>query len=154
DMQALYERYLDPREEGFKDPGRWDEVSTLGHTGRRYLSEDEVYERLLDAEPNADAERRDALRVQAGRAARKNVAFLDATFSVQKSVTMLHIAFEAQEVAARKSDNPEAAAHWAAHREAVENAIWAGNRAALDYLAEHAGYSRIGHHGGAAGRWA
>jgi hypothetical protein len=34
-----------------------------------------------------------------------------------------------------------------------EDAIWAGNNAALDYLSEHAGYSRVGHHGGAAGRW-
>src|SRR5439155_16776963 len=44
-------------------------------------------------------------------------------------------------------------AAWAAHRQAVEDAIWAGNRAALDYLAHHAGYSRVGHHGGAAGRY-
>jgi conjugative relaxase-like TrwC/TraI family protein len=153
DMLALYERFLDPREEGFKDPEQWDEVSTLGHAGRRYLSEDELYARALDAEPNADAERRDALRVQAGKSARKNVAFLDATFSVQKSVTMLHVAFEAQEVAAQKAGRPEEAAQWAEHRRAVEDAIWAGNRAALDYLTEHAGFSRIGHHGGSAGRW-
>ena len=32
-------------------------------------------------------------------------------------------------------------------------AIWAGNSAALDYLQDRAGYSRIGHHGGTAGRW-
>ena len=40
---------------------------------------------------------------------------------------------------------------WAALRQAVEDAIWAGNNAGLAYLAEHAGYSRVGHHGGAAG---
>ena len=39
----MYERFLDPRAEGFNDPERWDEVATLGHTGRRYLSEDELY---------------------------------------------------------------------------------------------------------------
>jgi conjugative relaxase-like TrwC/TraI family protein len=39
------------------------------------------------------------------------------------------------------------------HKDAVEAAIWAGNQAALDYLAEHAGYSRTGHHGAAAGRF-
>src|SRR5215218_6787881 len=38
-------------------------------------------------------------------------------------------------------------------RRPVEDAIWAGNNAALDYLAEKAGYARVGHHGGAAGRW-
>ena len=34
----------------------------------------------------------------------------------------------------------------------MEDAIWEGNNAGLAYLAEHAGYSRVGHHGGAAGR--
>src|ERR671927_1247856 len=31
--------------------------------------------------------------------------------------------------------------------------MWAGNTAAIDYLVEHAGYTRAGHHGGAGGRW-
>ena len=43
-MRGVYERFLDPRHEAFTDPGRWDEVSTLGHTGRRYLSEDDLAE--------------------------------------------------------------------------------------------------------------
>ena len=46
-----------------------------------------------------------------------------------------------------------AAQAWGAHRKAVEDAIWAGNNAALDYLADQAGYSRVGHHGGNAGRF-
>ncbi len=83
----------------------------------------------------------------------KNVAFLDVTFSVQKSITVLHAAFEAQEVKARAAGDEEAAGNWGAHKQAVEDAIWAGNNAGLDYLAEHAGYSRVGHHGGTAGRY-
>ncbi len=191
DMTALYERFIDPRDEAFREPTRWDEAETLGHTGRRYLSEDEIYAAALAAEPGADAERRAALRVEAGKKARRNVAFIDATFSVQKSITVLHTAFEAQEVQARSAaerartalatlgadtgalagavhptesgavrqlirelaDAETAAAAWAAHRRAVEDAIWAGNQAALEYLAGKAGYSRVGHHGGAAGRW-
>ncbi|MFC7612334.1 relaxase domain-containing protein [Actinokineospora soli] len=181
DMTALYEHFVDPRDEAFKDPARWAEASTLGHTGRRYLSEEELYKQALDAEPNADAERREELRLEAGKRARKNVSFLDATFSVQKSVTVLHTAFEAQQVRAeREASEAEqvaldaalagdtdtaaewqrrhdealtAARSWASHRKAVEDAIWAGNRAALDYLADKAGYSRVGHHGGAAGRF-
>ena len=207
DMTALYERYIDPRDDAFRDPGRWDEAATLGHTGRRYLSEDEIYRAALAAEPGADAERRAELRVEAGKRARKNVSFLDATFSVQKSITVLHAAFEVQEVQARGAaerasaalaelgsdtgsapgaasgagaatgapvrtgsgavrtahdharltrelaDADAAADAWAAHRKAVEDAIWAGNHAALDYLADKAGYARVGHHGGAAGRW-
>src|SRR5699024_12171890 len=152
DMTEHYEPFIDPRDEAFSDPERWDQASTLGHTGRRYLSEDELYEAALAQEPDASAERRAELRMDAGKRARKNVAFLDATFSVQKSVTVLHTAFEAQEVNARTNGDDRTAEAWAAHRQAVEDAIWAGNRASLDYLAEHAGYSRVGPPGRGAGR--
>jgi AAA domain/TrwC relaxase len=181
DMQALYERYLDPRDPAFRTPDAWPGAATLGGTGRRYATEDDLYAAALAAEPWATSERRAELRLEAGKRARRNVSFLDATFSVQKSVTVLHTAFEAQEVAARRdaeqAQADEVTAHaagdtasadryayryaqartaeasWATHRTAVEDAIWAGNRATLDYLAEHAGYSRTGHHGGAAGRF-
>jgi hypothetical protein len=181
DMQALYEHYLDPRDPAFRTPEAWGEAATLGHTGRAYLSEEEIYAAALKADPGASPERRAELRIEAGRRARRNVAFLDATFSVQKSVTVLHTAFEAQEVQARLAAEAAQAAEiaasvagdtaavtehvtehtrartaeqsWATYRRAVEDAIWAGNQAGLDYLAEHAGYSRVGHHGGAAGRY-
>jgi hypothetical protein len=91
--------------------------------------------------------------VEAGKAARHNVAFLDMTFSVQKSVTLIHTAFEAEEVKARATGDDEAAAAWGRYRQAVEDAIWAGNNAGLAYMSEKAGYSRVGHHGGAAGRF-
>jgi hypothetical protein len=153
DMIGVYERFLDPRAEGFKDPDTWDELSTLGHTGRRYLSEEQIYRQSLDAEPDADPQRRDELRVEAGQRARHNVSYLDATLSVQKSITVTHAAFEAQEIQSRRAGDEDSAAAWGTLRQAVEDAIWAGNNAALDYLSEHAGYSRIGHHGGSAGRW-
>ncbi|MEV0066663.1 MobF family relaxase [Amycolatopsis sp. NPDC050768] len=183
DMRAVYECFVDPRDELFSDPTRWGEASTLGHTGRNYPTAEELYAAALDAEPNATAERREQLRLEANKSARKNVPFLDVTFSVQKSVTVLHASFEAQQVQAERTaerltaalaaaagvgsadpgelaelarrcdDARVAAASWRAHRDAVEDAIWAGNRASLDYLSEHAGYSRVGHHGGAAGRF-
>ncbi|PRX47744.1 conjugative relaxase-like TrwC/TraI family protein [Prauserella shujinwangii] len=153
DMTALYERFLDPRDPAFRTPEQWHEASTLGHTGRNYRTEQQWYDEMLAAEPDASPERRAELWLDAGKRAQRNVAFLDATFSVQKSVTVLHTAFEAQEVRARTAGDETTAAAWAEHRRAVEDAIWAGNRAALDYLAQHAGYSRVGHHGGAAGRY-
>ena len=153
DMRAIYERYLDPRAEGFKNPEKWDEVPTLGHTGRKYLSEDELYAMAVEREPDASAERRAELHTEAGKAARQNVAFLDMTFSVQKSVTLIHTAFEAEEVKARAAGDEEMAAAWGEFRKSVEDAVWAGNNAGLAYMAEHAGYSRVGHHGGAAGRF-
>ncbi|MPY97747.1 MAG: relaxase domain-containing protein [Actinophytocola sp.] len=164
DMTALYEHFIDPRDEAFTDPSNWANASTLGHRGRRYATEDELYAAALEAEPDASPERRAELRLDAGKRARKNVAFLDATYSVPKSITVLHTAFEAQQVNAQRAVDAattdaerlaaqERADAWDAHRQAVEDAIWAGNRAALDYLAAKAGYSRVGHHGGAAGRF-
>src|SRR5689334_14229012 len=99
DMTALYERFIDPRDPRFRDPSQWGEASTLGHTGRKYLSEDELYAQLLDVEPDASAERRAELRTLAGKQARHNVAFHDLTLSVPKSVTVVHTAFEAMETA-------------------------------------------------------
>jgi hypothetical protein len=182
DMNALYERFIDPRDARFGDPSRWDEADTLGHTGRAYKTEEQIYAAALAKEPGADAERRAELRVLAGQGVQRNTSFIDATFSVQKSVTVLHTAFEAEEVGARgaleaargalaaavrtgdeqavqRYDEAAREAHaeaeaWGQHRQAVEEAIWAGNRAALDYLADKAGYVRVGHHGGVTGRWA
>jgi conjugative relaxase-like TrwC/TraI family protein len=153
DMQALYEHFLDPRDPNFRDADKWNEVPTLGHAGRKYPTADEIFERSLNAEPYADAERREQLRLNASKQERKNISFMDVTFSVQKSITVLHAAFEAEEVKARAVGDLDAAEAWGAHRQAVEDTIWAGNCAGLDYLSEHAGYSRAGHHGGAAGRF-
>jgi conjugative relaxase-like TrwC/TraI family protein len=153
DMRGVYAHFVDPRDERFGDSERWGEADTLGHTGRRYLTAEELYAAALNAEPDADAERRDELRLDAAKRARHNVAFLDLTYSVPKSVSVLHTAFEAREVTARKASDLGAAAMWAEHRTAVEDAVWAGNNAMLDYLQDKAGYSRIGHHGGADGRF-
>ena len=153
DMTALYEHFVDPRDPGFKDPGAWAEAERLGHTGRRYATAEEIYAKLLAAQPGASAERRRDLQLEANKQARKNVAFWDATYSVPKSITVLHAAFEAQEVKARAAGDEPSAVAWGAHRQAVEDAIWVGNEAHLTYLAERAGYSRVGHHGGAAGRY-
>lgn len=153
DMTALYEHFADPRDPAFRDPPAWKDATTLGHRGRAYVSEDDLYKASLEAEPGATPERRAELLLEAGKRARRNVSFLDATFSVPKSVTVLHTAFEAQEVKARQAGDATATTAWAAYKQAIEDGIWAGNNAAIDYLAQHAGYSRIGHHGGAAGRF-
>ncbi len=70
-----------PPRPGFRDPGAWAEADKLGHGGRRYASEEELYAKLLEGEPNAGAECRRDLQMEAGKQARKNVAFWDATFS-------------------------------------------------------------------------
>ncbi|MEQ4205786.1 MobF family relaxase [Actinopolymorpha sp. B9G3] len=153
DMTALYEHFIDPRDPAFRSPDEWSEAARLGHAGRRYATAEEIYAKALEFEPDASPERREELRLEAGKRARSNVAFHDATFSVQKSVTVLHTAFEAQEVSARNAGDDTTAEAWGTHRKAVEDAIWAGNNAALDYLSTRSGYSRVGHHGGQTGRY-
>ena len=91
--------------------------------------------------------------MSARHATRSPVAFIDATYSVPKSITVVHAAFEAQEVRARRDGDHVAADAWAAHREAVEAAIWAGNTAALGAFQDKAGYSRVGYHSAHSGRW-
>lgn len=52
-MRALYEGFLDPRDPGYKDPKKWVQVATLGHTGRKYASEDDLYAAAIEQEPGA-----------------------------------------------------------------------------------------------------
>ena len=95
-MEALYEHFLDPRDPAFKDPRRVDGgVHAWTRVDAKYKTAEELYAELLDAEPYADAERREQLRLDASKNERHNVAFFDVTFSVQKSITVLHAAFEA-----------------------------------------------------------
>lgn len=153
-MEALYAHRLDPRDDRFARRAEWGTAPTLSAPRRRYQTAGEAYERLLAAEPDATPERREVLRLNAERSVRSNVQYVDVTFSVQKSITVLHAAFERQMVDAERGGDKATAAAWRAHRDAVEVAIWAGNQAALDYLQAEAGYSRVGHHGGgAAGRY-
>lgn len=152
-MQALYALRIDPQDERFGQPSEWGEASRIGGPRRRYETADEAYERMLGLEPDASGERREQLRLDAERSARTNVQYLDVTYSVQKSVSVLHVAFDRARVEAERAGQHDEAGAWAAHRDAVEAAIWAGNAAALDYLQDEAGYSRVGHHGGTAGRW-
>lgn len=144
-MRAVYGHFLDPR-----DPSG---NHRLGNPPRDYPTGEQLLNKMLAAEPGAAPERLVEMEAEANRAVRNNIGFYDATFSPPKSVTVVHAAFESQEVRARAEGRTDDAAMWGARRELVEEAIWVGNRAQLDYLSEHAGYTRIGHHGGNAGRW-
>jgi len=152
-MEAVYTHLLDPRDQAAHARSTWGEAAPLAAGHRNYRTADQVYEALLDANPNAGPERRAELRAQAERSARQAVSFIDATFSAPKSVTVLAVAFERAANDAAAMGDHEAAAALAMHAKTVEDAVMAGARAAIEYLQEHAGYSRIGHHGGGAGRW-
>ncbi|WP_300010564.1 MobF family relaxase [Pseudonocardia sp.] len=152
-MEAVYTRLLDPRDPAAHDRTTWDEAEALAAGHRKYRSAEQIYATLLEANPEAGPEERAALRAQAGRSARQAVTFIDVTFSAPKSVTVTGLAFERAANDARLRGDDVAAQAWDTHAQAVEDAMMAGTRAGLAYLQEHAGYSRVGHHGGESGRW-
>ena len=152
-MEAVYSHLLDPRDPATGSRDTWGEAARLGAAHKNYRSADQVYEAALEREPDAGPERRAELRAQAESAARAPVSFLDITFSAPKSISVLAVAFERMANDARAAGDEPAAAAWDAHHKAVEDAVLAGAQAAIDFLQDKAGYARIGHHGGNAGRW-
>lgn len=152
-MEAVYTKLLDPRDPAAHDKTTWEEAAALSAGHRKYKTAEQIYAGLLDNNPTAGPAERAQLRAQATRSARQAVAFIDVTLSVPKSVTVTGLAFERAATEARNAGDIEAAQAWDAHAKAVEDAMMAGAQAMLDYLQEHAGYSRVGHHGGGAGRW-
>lgn len=152
DMEALFSEMIDPTDVNFRNPDAWGDARRLGQRPGRYKSVEERVAADLAAEPDASPERRQEIRQGSRQGSRTPVSFFDATYSVQKSVTVTHAAFEAQEVMASLQGDADAAAAWRGHRLAVEDAIWAGQRAALDVLQDKAGYSRAGHHSATSGR--
>jgi hypothetical protein len=147
-MQAMYARLLDPRDPAFADRGVLEEdKARLGKPPRKYRGFDERLAELLEAEPGATPERREALKVQARRMARQAVMFLDFTFSVDKSTSVLHASLQAAAVKAERSGDADGAALLRRQAGIVEGAVRAGAAAAIDYLQDEAGYSRAGYHG-------
>lgn len=160
DMEALFVHFVDPRDPAFAGTKRdWVRARKLGRPPRTYRTVEEILRAALIREPDAEPERVEALRRSAERSARKPVTFIDLTFGVPKSFSILHAALRAQEVDARTSGDSAGALRWAHQAVLLEHAVWAGNNAALAYLQEHAGYSRAGYHGtrtptgGTVGRW-
>ena len=149
-FERLYGQFLDPR-----DP---DGETRLGRSPQRFQSADEIHAALLALEPEATAERRAELLIEAKQQVRLPVQYFDVTFSVSKSITLLHASALANAARAEAANDHQAAAYW--HRAAAD--VWAcietGNQAALDYLQREAGYTRSGYHGRqvngvTSGRW-
>lgn len=160
DMQGLYTHFVDPRDPLFQQgPHGWRRAPRLGRRPRKYTTAEQLWRKLCSAEPDAEPERLTELKRLAERRARAPVAFLDVTFGVPKSVSILHTALRSQESGARRAGDQAAAVRWAGQAELVEQAVWAGNNAALAFLQDRAGYSRAGYHGtrtptgASVGRW-
>ena len=131
----------------------WDEVADpRPHRPARTPPRTSCTPPRLNASRTPRAERRAELRLEAGKQARHNVAVPGR--DVQRSEVGHRAAHRVRGPGGhgprgrRRGRPPRRGASTA---QAVEDAIWAATTPRLDYLAEHAGYSRIGHHGGAAG---
>jgi len=149
-MERLYGAFLDPR-----DPGG---TVRLGRAPSRFGGLDEKIagriEALLAADADATPELRGELIMRALGERRAPVFFFDVTFSVPKSVSLLHASLQLQAQQARENGQAVDADLWEQRAQAVWDAIMAANQAMLDYLQREAGYSRAGYHGKGSGRFA
>jgi conjugative relaxase-like TrwC/TraI family protein len=148
-MERLYGAFTDPRDSAHQ--------ATLGRAPSGYAGQhDKLADRiagLLAAEPDATPERRDQIITQALKDQRAAVYFFDATFSVPKSVSLLHASLQVKAQQAEEAGQVAEAEEWAGQARMVWDAIMAGNQAMLEYLQREAGYSRAGYHGKGSGRF-
>jgi conjugative relaxase-like TrwC/TraI family protein len=142
-FEPLYGQHLDPR-----DPSG---QALLGRAPQRFRSGEEIYAAMLATEPEATAERRAQLMIEAKAQVRTPDLYWDATFSVSKSISLFHASALANAAAAAGHDELAAVAAWEEIADGIWGAIMEGNAAALDYLQREAGQTRAGYHPG--GRW-
>jgi flagellar biosynthesis GTPase FlhF len=149
-FERLYQDFIDPR-----DPAG---EAKLGRALQRFRPAAEIFAELAALEPEATAERRAQLMIEAKSQVRMPVQYFDVTFSVSKSITLLHASAMANAAKAATEGDQDASAYWELAAQDVWACIQAGNQAALEYLQREAGYTRSGYHGRQAdgvrtGRW-
>jgi hypothetical protein len=142
-FERLYGQFIDPR-----DPTG---QARLGRVPQQFRSAEEILAVLVTLEPEAAAERRAQLMVEAKSQVRTPVQYFDVTFSVSKSVTLLHASAMANAARAGAGGDLEAAGYWEQAADDIWACVQAGNQAALEYLQREAGYTRSGYHGRQAG---
>jgi hypothetical protein len=127
-MERLYGAFVDPH-----DP---DGRARLGRAPSRFGGLDEKIagriEVLLSAEPDATPERRDELIMRALGERRAPVFFVDVTFSVPKSVSLLHASLHLRAQQARENGQAGEAADLEQRAVAVWDAVMAANQAILE----------------------
>ena len=150
-FERLYGKFLDPR-----DPSG---EARLGRSPQRFRSAEEIYAALVALEPEATAERRAELMIEAKTQVRLPVQYFDVTFSVSKSITLLHASAMANAAQAEADQRPARRPRTGSRPPLMSGrCIEAGNQAGLEYLQREAGYTRSGYHGRqvsgvSAGRW-
>ncbi len=119
----------------------------LGRAPNGYKRFSQIFAAKLAAEPHATWERRLELEREAGQEARRSPVYTDLTVAHNKSVSVLHASFREQARRARLAGDAGAEALWRAREQRVQEILQEANHAALEYLQEHAGFTRTGYHG-------
>ncbi|MGL5825384.1 MAG: MobF family relaxase [Nocardioides sp.] len=160
-MHAIYGEFLDPRDPAFVDPGTRAQSVRLGRAPKRYRTPEQVVADRVrgytesHAGVTPDAEQVQAWLLEAERDTPKAVGFYDATFSPDKSVTVLWVSAARAAHDARDSGDEATAERWQQLADGVEAAVMEAGAAGLAYLEEKACIVRTGRHGTRAhtGRW-
>lgn len=152
-FERLVDGFWDPRDPQFLDQSVPDtQKARLGRPARNYTTPAELFDAAVAAEPDASAERRKQLWIEAKKKGRNgSVKGKDLTFSPPKSVTLLHASLQAKAHAALQRGDVEVSQVWARRAELVWEAVMAGNQAILDDMQAHAGQGRSGYFGKKAG---
>ena len=114
-FERLYGQHLDPR-----DPSG---ETRLGRAPGQYKTVETIHAAMLTAEPEATAERRAELLIEAKAQVRTPDLYWDATFSVSKSISLFHASALANADAAAQRGDLESVQTW----EDVADAIWDGD---------------------------
>jgi TrwC relaxase/AAA domain len=151
-MDAVYGEYLDPRDPVFADPVTRLQSARLGRAPKRFRSPEDVVEDRIrgytdEYATTPTAEQIQAWRIQAERDTPKAVGFYDATFSPDKSVTVLWVTATRAANDAAAAGDQRAAEEWRQVADIVEDAVAVGAGAGLAYLQDKACIVRTGRHG-------
>ncbi len=107
---------------------------------------EDLYARLLAAEPHATAERQHELRIEATRQAGQGLLFFDLTISVSKSISIFHASLGENVRLARQAGDQAGEGYWSGLVAEVDEMIWQAVRAGFGYFQREAGYTRTGSH--------
>ncbi|WP_181970924.1 relaxase domain-containing protein, partial [Kitasatospora xanthocidica] len=121
----------------------------MGTAPRDYTTSTErnVAEAIQKLGPNATPEQKKKTEMGIRLNAPATRKFFDTTYSVAKSVSLLHAGYQASAIQLREAGDVAGAEAMEAKAQAVLKHVRAGNQAMIDYLQEHAGYVREGRSG-------
>ena len=168
--------YIQASEGGGEPPGRWWDpgAETLGLEPGQVVKQDaydllfgqrkapdgtqlgkppgsgrkaaDIYARLLAAEPQATAERKHELRIEATRQARQGPLFFDLTISLSKSISVFHVSLGENVRLAREAGDAAGEGYWSGLVAEVDAMIWQAVYAGFEDFQREAGYTRTGSH--------